>query len=419
MLDIDHKEFFDSIRMGESSFQNRIFIFNVSLTNHNNRESLRFISCQFKKSFDFIDITFTDNVEFTDCIFEQSLHFHNPTFSKSLSLNRVQASIIYFHSGQYYFTSIRPNRISYLQIEGGEFKNNLWITDDAEDNSGTISNLTFNFNRVLGNINIEFIRIEHLLLAGINKTSCSVSDIVAHELKFHTFFNAGYLTLDWWRKEMENSDLIIQNSSLRNVQITNSCLNQLRKVVISASNLTELVFINCNLKYELEPSEMHSTNIDRLQSNMDSFRQLKIATALQKDKVNELKFHSLEMKTYFEMLSWNNDFWTKLILGFDKWTTDHGQNLGRVIFCLFGVHLVLYLFLINRYHYNGVAITFCEAELKWTLKSLGDYLQLIIPTHESIKTGDGGVKVIDFVMRVFSSLFIYNTIRTSRRFAKA
>ncbi len=278
--------------------------------------------------------------------------------------------------------------------------------------------MIFNFDRVSGNIQIDLINIERILLGGINKTNISFNDIATKELVFHRFFNTGYLTIDWWKRNLNNSCLKVENSNLKNVEITNSDLHELDKFIVSASNLSELVLNNCTLKYDLDHEEdTHISELDKFRIAKDAYRQLKIAMSRQSDKVNELKFHSMEMHTYSKMLSWNEHFWTKLLLVYDKITSDFGQDLKRALACLFGLHLFLYLILIGFFDLNGITLSIANAEWKYFWKAFGDYLNLILPTHKFLDNADGKVYIIDFLMRFFSSLLIYNVIRVARRFA--
>ena len=413
-------DFWTAFRIGSLTYIESEFDFKISFTGGGTHNGMTFTDCLFNESIEFLNIEFNDEVIFQNCTFKKSLHFKGSTFQNTLRLHDITSNIIYFHAGQYNFTSIKPKNVNRLQIEGGDFKNKLWLTDETLDNSRVISQIYFNFDRISGNIDIDLIHTNHILLNGINKTNFSLADGKIDRLEFHNFFNAGYLTIDWWRRDVENAVLVIENSNLKNVQITNSFLANLRKFNLTASNLTELILINCTLKYDLEPSEKHITNWERQQSLKDSFRQLKNAMALQKDRVNELVFYSLEMKAYYQMLSWRNNFWTKLILGFDKVSSNHGQNLRSALFFLFGIHFFLYALLIKVSHYNGIIFTFDFSNLQYFWRSFGDYLQLLIPTHhfDENETG-GGARVIDFCMRFFSSLLIYNVIRTGRRFARS
>ncbi|MFA7380515.1 MAG: pentapeptide repeat-containing protein [Bacteroidia bacterium] len=418
MRPIDLKTFWEEIHKGWSSFENTVFDFKINLLKKGTpHPGLYFSNCHFKEEVKFSEIEFNAPVIFEDCIFDDSIHFKNSKFASNLVLDDITSDFVYFHSGEFYFTSIKPTKVNFIQIEGGSFKNKLWITDETQENSRILKNLTFNFDKVDGNIDIDLIKIEKILLSGINKSNFSLNDITAKELMFYRFFNAGYLTIDWWKRELNNSSLVITNSNLKNVEITNSDLAHLGKIEISASNLTDLSIINCSLKETiLSPDGLPLD--EALRSQKDAYRQLKISMSRQGDKVNELKFHSLEMHTYFKMLSWKKNFWTKLILGYDKITSNFNQNLKLALFWLFFTHFLLYICLLKIFSYQGIEISYKNAEIKYFWAALGDYLTLLIPTHKFTETAPSAAETIDFLMRFFSSIFIYNVIKVTRRFAR-
>jgi uncharacterized protein YjbI with pentapeptide repeats len=422
---MEEKEFWAYIDKGKT-FKNKTFNFDIKFTSKDSkfsnpiiyRHKIEFINCEFLEAVLFTNAQFIGDVSFTSCVFKGSLTFQGAKFKSSLLLKNVTSEIIYFLSGEFYFTIIKPKEVGVLQIEGGEFQNSLWITDETMENNRILKNLIFNFIWISGNIKIDLINIEKILLSGINKTNISFNKITAKELVFYRFFNSGYLTVDWWKRNLNNSCLRIENSNLKNVEITNSDLHQLDKFIVSASNLSELVLNNCTLKYDLDYKEAaHISELDKFRIAKDAYRQLKIAMSRQSDKVNELKFHSLEMHTYSKMLNWNEHFWTKLILVYDKITSDFGQDLKRALAWLFGLHLFLYLILIGFFDLNGITPSIANAEWKYFWKAFGDYLNLILPTHKFLDNADGRVHIIDFLMRFFSSLLIYNIIRVARRFA--
>lgn len=424
---MEEKEFWTLINgKNWKVFENEIFNFPINFTDKDSEfskaiishQGFKFINCEFKETVWFKNAEFLGDVSFISCVFNKSIHLKDTKFNRNLDLIDITSEMVYFHSGEFYFTVIQPTEVGFLQIEGGEFENSLWIRDETLENNRILKNLTLNFDRIAGNIQINSINIERILLGGINKTNISFDDIAVQELVFSRFFNTGYLTIDWWKRNMDNSSLRIENSNLKNVEITNSDLHQLDKFIVSASNLSELVLNNCTIKYNLDFTEdVHISKMDRLRNTKDAYRQLKIAMSKQSDKVNELKFHSLEMHTYSKMLNWNEHFWTKLILVYDKITSDFGQDLKRALAWLFGLHLFLYLILIGFFDLNGITLSIANAEWKYFWKAFGDYLNLILPTHKFLDNSDGRVHIIDFLMRFFSSLLIYNIIRVARRFA--
>ncbi len=140
---MEEENFWTLVDIGVKTFENETFNFQIDFKDEDgefskaiiNHHGFKFIDCEFKEVVWFTSAEFLGDVSFTSCVFKKFLHFNGAKFKNHLILNDITSEMIYFHSGEFYFTVIQPKEVGFLQIEGGEYKNSLWITDETIENN--------------------------------------------------------------------------------------------------------------------------------------------------------------------------------------------------------------------------------------------------------------------------------------------
>jgi Cdc6-like AAA superfamily ATPase len=184
-------------------------------------------------------------------------------------------------------------------------------------------------------------------------------------------------------------------------------------------NLAKISFSNSLLQGAVFSNVLWGkAGVGRSHDMLELYMQLKQIYSSQGDRVLELHFKGLELHTFYKMIRWRwNNLGTKLVLFVDRYASGFGLSIENPIIGLFLIHLLLFLLLLASGRHEYVGLNFAEPSWHYFDVAFGEYWRLLLPTH--LVKLNGWVLLVDLLMRLSSSLFIYNIIRVSRRFARS
>jgi len=107
-----------------------------------------------------------------------------------------------------------------------------------------------------------------------------------------------------------------------------------------------------------------------------------------------------------------------IIVGSNYIFSDFGQSILLPLGWLFSVHYLLFSILMLN---NVFEVQFSLTNATWSafFKGFELYLQLLSPLHKFDLYPDPGTLfgIVDFLMRLFSTYFIYHIIKASRQYS--
>jgi hypothetical protein len=207
-----------------------------------------------------------------------------------------------------------------------------------------------------------------------------------------------------------------------------------KEIKIENTYLSEIVPTN------VEWFEDHQLAEIELKQKRELYRQLKLATEKQSDRVSALHFQAEEMTVHKKIISiqknsfWeskNGDFWKKLNDNFSLWTgktNDFGQNWIKPFGLSVISTLVFYVFVIIAYSKNLQFwdIALCQHEWNHFFSELYKHskilAQMFNPTFSSkaiLEDTSAWAYVLLEIHRIFLGFFIFQTINAFRKFFKA
>lgn len=163
-------------------------------------------------------------------------------------------------------------------------------------------------------------------------------------------------------------------------------------------------------KKQREQTLIEEDIIKQIRYRKENYKQLKYSFYKTGDKINERRFHGLEMEEY---LKTDIPCWDKIILCVSKLSSDFGQSFVKPFLFHGTVHIILCLILFLGFHYNNYGFVSLR-NLSWSdfYEAINDGLYLFMP----LKGFEKDFLIIDILMKINSGLFLYNVIRASRKF---
>ncbi len=392
--------------------------------------SIKFSNCIFNSGLVYEGGEFSGKIIFEDCTFvESSLDFKGGDFKQTVRIERGHFSQLGFYKG------------NFKEVTVGAFFHETFI-DKTFINSSEI-NGKFDFYRIVG---VEFD------IRGVLKENSSlfISESIIRNFIVCEFTNNGKLrlkrlTYDFGKlrlrdesgfksyiKRTENekkypySTFFIQDSVLNNAEFFSIDFSEFIGVFIRESSLINIVTSNIIWPREVlhyPIPENDGVNALRKKSKKDyllireNYRQLKFACSKQGDVIGEQHFHGLEMRAYAKSLKWPDNFLDTLILKFSYWTSNFGQSLWRPF--IFGFIVIEGFFFWLLYLTGGTKLVSLDLlDFDNQINILAEFIRVINPLHKNDPELTGCSFILDVLLRILSSYFIYNIIRATRRYIK-
>jgi uncharacterized protein YjbI with pentapeptide repeats len=253
----------------------------------------------------------------------------------------------------------------------------------------------------------------------VNLYNCTIQNLILNymnrngNLQFTNVIVSNFL-------EIINSR--IDGAKFNNVSLAN-CDFTLRESTITSSSFVNVRWPrHYRINEEIIEGIQHT---DFLWVIRESYRQLKVVSDQQNNAIEGREFKKQEIRVYWKIVhteTWGNGFkkWWRhfgdwLILGSDKLFSDFGQSIGRPLFALLFVDLLLFNRLVWLYDV-GVTPSWSHASWKGFWNGLGLYLNFLNPIHAFQFNGVSVMGVTDFLMRILSAYFIFHFLRATRKF---
>ncbi len=409
---------------------------------HSEIDSVYFTDCQAKKELvlsevkgGFVSVSnseiskfrlFCKEMEEVDIISKNTIDTIELNAFKKISITGSVKKII-SHLGE--FNSLEVEAL-YDYIDEGDGEKKASIV------ANRIEELSFRYNSFTGSVKIEDLEIDHL---NMNDVDSDKGFMRFNELKIKkAHFSDVAIKSFYWNQVTFKDELRIERCDFSSLKIANVKWLPGKKMSDSFIDEEIPLFYLIRKKWfeKFEKNQkskgtlfLHSLrkrffgdldlyddqDISDLQYERETYRQLKATSISNQNLMESLDFYRNEMRLHWKEMRINNERnWADRVLVFvNRVVSDFGQNWWWALLWLFAVHfgLMLCLFFgkweidVSATHHIGF----------W-----GEYFNLLNPVHKTpdYVTTEWG-KVTDFVMRIFSSYFIYHFINASRKFGKS
>jgi hypothetical protein len=375
-------------------------------------------------------------------------HFQNITSKSTIFSNNI------FHS-DFEIKSLKSTEL--IEIVGAKFHQDVNIhfvgnnqPETTNDGSFQMSNLAFekdfniygstslinNFHfelskESLGHINLNDLNIITLTLTANNLCNkLLIKNCKIQELNFDEFYNHSWISLLAIKPLNDKSSIILKNSDIGKCDFFDINLNEFEAINISNSNLANATFTSVAW---FSYNQLNKNIPEFKKYNQEIFRQLKFTTENQGNRIQSLVFKQFEMQSYKENL-FSKYKWHQRIFNQDRFILWVGQtnNFGQswikpvLIFILFMLPLYFGIMVgvsseLN-YSIDLSLFSLCNTwnEFCFYFQNIPD---LINPVHSLKKVFpehhiSGPAYWLDFLLKLVSSFFIFQTIAAFRKFMK-
>lgn len=436
--------------------------FRVFSTDKGRRADYIFTDCDFKDKLTFADNDCRASFSFRHCKFN-TIAFERGEYLHHLNFEYCNAESITIVGGDYKEVHLGFNPAT-LYVAGGKFQT-LFIGEYKSMNA-SFKRITIDCNQVSGKIEVEKTQAATFDLHGTLEES---SSLLIKECDFKHFliwqFSCkGSFTIDsvigddphypntpqypdslddepvligaYTEKETKRaythfrkSFFTIEHVNLDNAQLANIDFGTFAEVNVYRSTLTNIQISNVTWPRRITTHFPHNSKFNgerfrkgfKLQrpdylARREVYRQLKFASSKQHDFIGEQHFHALEMNAYDHTLRWKYEFWTKLVLKLSLWTSNFGQSVIRPLIGIFIVNGFLFYLLYRTSQTKFTGFDYTKPQNY--VDTIAEFIRVVNPLHNNDPELTGWAFIIDVLIRICSSYFIYNLIRATRRFVR-
>ena len=398
------------------------------------------------------DLDMSISIAFCNCHFRGGVEFHGGTF-QGISFNggRITKPVMVY--GGEFFGKFKINQVNALEMDGdglysfafmgGTFKSSIEIYKGAFQKlcfgaaraphltvkSGAVSS----FNQGLepgikqlyisvGYIDImEFhdVSVNDLSLAGfLDKGVYAFNGLQVTSLAIENLVNLGQIhvseltvcpvppvTTQWEQPDRNAvSTLRIAHATLGAFLLSDLDLRNFQTIDIRHSNLTTIHAANVSW---FDPPQISA--LGDLEQR-DLYRQLKQAMIAQGNRIDEMRFHELEMTAYLNTLSYRKNFWDLVVLNIGRHTNRFGTDYIRPALLLVCTAVLFFL--------GSVWILGLSPFEKW-----GSLFVMLNPAHASdyllpkAKLPNAFL-AWDFLGRLCNSVLIFQFLTGFRKFIR-
>jgi len=392
------------IEFSNCIFKQEVHIHNIS-TATNYQHHFTFKECAFENGIKFFrcDLNVVDIIQ---CTLKKGYLGLESSSISSFKASLKEAEKVYIHGGGKYnrlgIGSWGPNKVKHLIIECDGLEGDIYVDNsEVED--------------------LEIIRL-------FPKGSINISDSKIQSFLFTYFKNLGKITIRHVAPiRYEGSYFTVYKSTLGDVQFFDIDFRKYLEFNVLSSDISEIKFVktvwheNINSlpgKYTPEFSDR-----DKIQENQtrierkEVYKQLRHASNKQGDVLNEGYFHEKEMNTYYHTINWCQNFWTKFILGSSRIFGNYGKNFRQPLIALLLLHSITLAIMVHYCYDNFMFVPAKEGSWSDFGDFMGEYVRLLNPVH-SFDKAKGLWIIPDTIIRIYTSFFIYNMLRATRRFVK-
>lgn len=303
------------------------------------------------------------------------------------------------------------------------FFNAFHISDSKKVNSHCpVDTIRINESQV-SNLRLEDLDLIGLHFNQVEPELFSIRNLNSKHLSFRSFRqksgSEGVFEMDSINTAPNHEAKVLSfvGSDISGLNLNSCYFNTFKSLLVRSTKLDE---INCTAT--TWPKRVVSEEHDRKYFEIkEGCRQLKLAMTAHQDKVNELQFHSLEMKAYKNIVleesklheNWNDKL--SLLAGA---TNGFGLNWWLPILLLFLTIFLDYLGVL----WTSFDLNPFESDF-WVNYKWKDFFQLLNPTHKITDLSlsqpiRGGTAALDFLSKIISAFFIYQIVAAFRKFRR-
>lgn len=389
---------------------------------------------------------------FTDSIFESDIHiwsgktgsliFNNGVFYDDLHITALPIAGFLTIIGTEFKKSIlftindltnrKVGSIAKIYIASCKFSESLIINGDNIQ----IDNLDIHLSKQLeGALYFNSCNFLNSELSGDNYSGNLVfGDCLFNYLSFNSIYNYSTISIISGKAFGDNPSITITNSNLGKTHFFNMLFNSFAKISIFNSVLTEIITANVAWfdEAKLNP-DVASESADFAQKR-EIFRQLKYSLERQGNRIESLKFKSLEISAFkkelFSSKKWYNQLFNndRFVLWLGQ-TNNFGLNWIKPVFLILGFGLIFYfLIVVGISDKLDYCLNFNSLSLKNTinelLKNFYSFPQLMNPVNNIENTFPDVshlsfiVHLFDYLLKIFLAFFIFQIISAFRKFMK-
>ncbi len=341
--------------------------------------------------FQFLEITESEGIEIKTC---------------KIGLLKIQTSTIYINGSTSSFNEINING-----------SNPKGIIHNIKNISSKKLEVTGTGGLILKNSNIDILKLERVPHLEIYNTE--FKELVLKNIGLHPQNTMNFTEVSFSRKSnnlsrRELGEMFVSNTRIKNWRIKDCDFSKCG-LTINNKDVERYEFIGFNQWfkkiYQEEETDYKETE---KKENIESYRALKKVANVANDKISEVYFRSKELNAYYKEISFKKNFWTKILLGLNKYTNNFGTEWGRALGLIVIFAIPLYL------------LYFCStgfASDNSLYKHWGEIFLFINPIHHIELFGDETGNtfwsyLIDIVHRILNTYLYYQLIAAFRKYGK-
>jgi hypothetical protein len=254
-------------------------------------------------------------------------------------------------------------------------------------------------------------------LSGFNKSGRLIfQDLKVRLISCGQLINTGLITVSNITTDLY-SIIQVHRSNLGKCEIFDVNFAAFKSIKIDNSNIQEIIATNVTWCEKIE-SDLFGNN--KLPHLRETYRQLKNVVMRQNDKVQELKYHELEMTAYLKQIKKEKgNFYDWFIIWGNHVSNRHGLSWMRALTLL--LFLGMLFFQVNK---GLLGYSSFNSELFW--KDLANYVESLNPIRKFsdiyIKYDSGWKSnlavFLDVIFRILSSYLIFQFVSAFRKYAK-
>lgn len=256
--------------------------------------------------------------------------------------------------------------------------------------------------------------IRRFELYGVNNNSILFKNCLINKINIEDFSNPGDLSLH----NINNvNEINIKNSSMGKAELLDVDLSKPAVSKIISSNLLDVVLIDT-----VFPDVLTANSETDYKGIRDAFRQLKLASGKQGNRIQELKYEAFEMNAYKKDKSAIKTLDERAILAFNKWTNNHGQNwlipLIEIFLLTIPAFILIKLQLGYTFIFGSISAGDFGQYFEFAFNPLHNFISVFGEDKTISPNETGRAKLIDVLTKIFSGLLIFQMIRAFRKYVK-
>jgi hypothetical protein len=363
-------------------------------------------------------------IHFQGSKFIAALYFISAKIDECITYNNGLIKTLYVSKGSINRLKLRNVQIETLTIQESNITRLNILKPENLELLQVIGKTTINYFRFVGGIHI-----------GDATLNFSIDKLICNTFIVEQLFNRNSFALSNCeignRLSIDSSNLKINGESKASFE--NVILRNCELISFYRTNILGTQFFNVqwNSDYRLDKmkpflkGKSKDFKLNHYWLIKESYRQLKIVSIENSNKIDANFFQSGELDIYYDILvlrtfqsvrNFIRHSGDLLILSISKYLGGYGLKVWRPILGWIGIHGFLFYFLLKKIDF-GIYFNIKNYDCESTLKGLKLFILLLSPVHGTEYYGvNFSGSITDYVIRIASGFFLYYIIRASRKF---